>query len=258
MTRYNMLSVNLRYKNPFDKFQWDDRKFLIKDIIEEYNPDFIGFQETTPSQFEDIKEFFNEKYEIYGEYRDDSEGKEMNPIFAKRENFYLKNKNSFWLSSTPSVKYSNTWDGDLPRICSFATVYSKSNSSPILNIMNTHFDHVGIEAREKSTKLILEKIEEINSTNNLPVIISGDFNTHPEDGYIDLLLKNNNFDNSFKKYKDKENSMTIHNYTGEIKGSPIDYIFVQKPLTITKSEIVRKIENQIFSSDHYHIYIEFE
>ena len=40
--------------------------------------------------------------------------------------------------------------------------------------VNTHFDHIGVEARTKSALLIIEKIKEI--VGNQPAVLTGDFN----------------------------------------------------------------------------------
>ena len=42
-------------------------------------------------------------------------------------------------------------------------------------VFNTHFDHIGEVAREKSVKLIVETIKEVNK-DEFPVFILGDFN----------------------------------------------------------------------------------
>ena len=40
--------------------------------------------------------------------------------------------------------------------------------------INTHFDHVGTEARKKGALLIIEKIKEI--VGDQPAVVTGDFN----------------------------------------------------------------------------------
>ena len=254
MTKYNALCVNLRYENETDKFQWKDRKFIIKNMIERISPDFIGFQEAKSSQIEDLIEFLSENYDYYGEYREDVDTAEMNPIFVNKSKFYIEDKNTLWLSDTPNVKYSNTWDAHLPRICSYANIIDKNSNEKILTFINTHFDHVGEVARKNAANLINNLIDELE----LPTLLMGDFNTTPSDSFIDILLNKKNLENSYDKLEDKENSLTIHNYSDEIAGQPIDYIFVESPFKITKSEILRIKENGLYSSDHNHIYVEFE
>lgn len=177
----------------------------------------------------------------------------MNPIFVKKEKFDIKNMNTLWLSNTPDIKYSNTWNTDLPRIYSYATIVDKKTQEEILIFINTHFDHVGVNARKNSSKLLKNFIDKSKH----PVLLMGDFNTIPSDGYIDLLLNMKDLQNSFDTLEDKEHSLTIHNYTDETLGNPIDYIFVKAPFKILKSEILRIKENGIYSSDHNHIYVEF-
>ena len=45
-------------------------------------------------------------------------------------------------------------------------------------MLNTHFDHVGTEARRNSALLIIDKIKEIAGTH--PAMMTGDFNVSEE------------------------------------------------------------------------------
>ena len=52
--------------------------------------------------------------------------------------------------------------------------------------VNTHLDHVGRVARKEGLNLILEKIQKINP-DNLPLILTGDFNMEHTDSSIQKL-----------------------------------------------------------------------
>src|SRR5690606_34107843 len=53
-------------------------------------------------------------------------------------------------------------------------------------VFNTHFDHVGEQARRESVNLILKKISELNKDDH-PVILMGDLNLEPSHESIQLL-----------------------------------------------------------------------
>ena len=46
-------------------------------------------------------------------------------------------------------------------------------------VFNTHFDHIGVKARNESVELILKKIKEVNK-GKIPILLTGDFNLTPE------------------------------------------------------------------------------
>ncbi|MFM1524124.1 MULTISPECIES: endonuclease/exonuclease/phosphatase family protein [Helcococcus] len=258
MKKYKIMSFNLRYENEFDKYSWNMRKNSVKKVIEKYSPDFIGFQEVKENQLKDLKILFEDEYDFYGIFRDETEGKEMNPIFIKNDKFKLSYTNTFWLSEKITERFNIGWDGDLARICSFGIISDKLTNENLFIFMNTHFDHVGIKARMNSTELIINSSKLLSLTFNIPTIITGDFNTRPMDGYIDKLINHKDFDNSFNHFSDKENSLTIHNYKDDIEGQPIDYVFTQYPIKILSSKIIRDKFDDIFTSDHYQILVEFE
>lgn len=248
-----VMTINARYVNDYDKFPWSLRKTVIKEMIEEYNPDLIGFQEIMESQFNYLTSVFKDKYFHYGEYRDFIDPSEMNMIFIKKDRFEILSSNTIWLSETPNTKFSIGWDASLARVLSYVKLRDLINDKT-LYFLNTHFDHIGEQARINSAKLALDLIKELNET----VVFAGDFNTTPTHGYINTLLESEIIYNSYNHLEDKENSLTIHNFTGEIKGEPIDYIFATKDLKILNSEIIRYQKEGIFSSDHYHVLVDFE
>ena len=75
----------------------------------------------------------------------------------------------------------------MERICTyglFENLYTKDK----LWVFNTHFDHIGNHAREKSTDLILKKINSIKSK-DIPVILTGDFNLNDDNFSIKKIQK---------------------------------------------------------------------
>ncbi len=249
-----VMTINARYINDFDKYPWSSRKTVIKDMIEEYNPDLIGFQEIMEGHFNYLTSVFRDKYYYYGEYRDFNDpSAEMNMIFVKKDKFEIISSDTIWLSENPNEKYSIGWDADLARVLSYVKIINLLNKKT-LYFLNTHFDHAGEQARINSAKLAIDLIKELNET----IIFTGDFNTTPKHGYINTLLKSDILDNSYNHLEDKENSLTIHNFSGEIKGEPIDYIFATKDMKIVNCEIIRYQKKGVFSSDHYHVLVDFE
>lgn len=54
--------------------------------------------------------------------------------------------------------------------------------------INTHFDHVGGEARNKGALLIIDRIKEL--AGNEPAVLTGDFNVNNKSDAYNTLTKN--------------------------------------------------------------------
>src|SRR5690606_31094241 len=96
---------------------------------------------------------------------------------------------TFWLSSTPAVPGSKGWDAAITRIVTWGQFRDKVTNKEFF-VFNTHFDHVGLEARKQSARLILQKIKDLAGSS--PVILTGDFNAGPDDEPIQIILDKEN------------------------------------------------------------------
>jgi endonuclease/exonuclease/phosphatase family metal-dependent hydrolase len=138
-------------------------------------PDILGLQEVRPSQIEDLNTALT-NYSYIGTGRDGGNEGEHTSIYYNTDKVKVENENTFWLSETPEKK-SMGWDAAYPRICTYG-LFTYRESKQKIWVFNTHLDHVGAEAQLEGIKLVLQKIESVN-TKNYPVILMGDFNTEP-------------------------------------------------------------------------------
>jgi endonuclease/exonuclease/phosphatase family metal-dependent hydrolase len=112
---------------------------------------------------------------------------EYSAIFYKKDKFEVIKEKTLWLSETPEVPGSKSWDAAITRVVTFAVLKDKASGKSFI-YANTHFDHIGKEARKNSASLIkiflkgfitgatFEKTEK-----EIPVLVSGDFNSEPTD-----------------------------------------------------------------------------
>ena len=244
-----VISYNIRYNNPNDgKDIWENRRSSVVDFIKNENPDFLGLQEVTLSQLTYLNTNLTE-YSYVGVGRDDGKTKgEYSPIYYKKTLFELLKTETFWLSKTPG-SISVGWDASMERICTYGLFENLSSKEKVW-VFNTHFDHIGNKAREKSTDLILKKINEIKSMGN-PIILTGDFNLNDNDSSIkkiqsqmkDVLLKINKSDTHYETYNGFKNMI-------ESKRR-IDYIFVNNIEVKKAKNIHLKTPYGGWASDHH-------
>ena len=245
-----VMTYNIRYNSPNDGLnKWDNRKEELANLISYYRPDILGIQEGTLTQLEYLDDQLS-SFSRIGVGRDDGKEKgEFSPIYYNHEKLSLINESTFWLSPTPD-NVSVGWNASMERICTYGLFQIKKTNQKVY-IFNTHYDHIGQLAREKSSELILRKIKKIN-TDNYPIVLMGDFNSVKTDQSIETILKE--FDDAVDRV---ENGIygPIGTFTGFKKGAiperRIDFIFV-KGFSKIKSyrHIDDKMKNNNYVSDH--------
>jgi endonuclease/exonuclease/phosphatase family metal-dependent hydrolase len=244
-----VISYNIRYNNLNDGInKWDNRKETIFNFLEDEHPDFIGMQEVLENQLNELNENL-EDYNSIGIGREDGKNKgEFSPIFYLEESYKLIKTNTFWLSETPD-KVSLGWDAAIERICTYGHFESKKTKKRFW-VFNTHFDHMGEIARQKSAELIISKIEKLN-TKKEPIVLMGDFNLIPISDPIKILSKI--FIDSFSINSNPSNFIGTYNGFRESydNNMRIDYIF-SKGLDVKSSEHVGiKTPFRGWASDHH-------
>ncbi len=182
----NIMSFNIRYNNPNDEINaWPNRADMVNGLLKFHEPDIFGLQEALYGQILDIETELPE-YEWFGVGRDDGkQAGEFAPIFFNKTKFILIENGHFWLAEN-CEKPDKGWDAACTRICTWGKFKNKVSGKRFY-VFNTHFDHRGEEARKNSAILIRDKIEEMTYKNNLPVILTGDFNLTPETLPISLI-----------------------------------------------------------------------
>jgi endonuclease/exonuclease/phosphatase family metal-dependent hydrolase len=169
-----VMTYNIRLDTPVDSVnQWPRRAHKVIDLIRKYDPDILGVQEAIHHQLMDLIKNLPQ-YDFVGVGRDDGKTKgEFSAILYKKERFDVLQQGTFWLSETPDVPGSKSWDAAITRVASWAKLKDKRTNEEFLSI-NTHFDHIGKEARRHSAALLKQKANELGK--GLPLIITGDFN----------------------------------------------------------------------------------
>ncbi|MBQ4914745.1 endonuclease/exonuclease/phosphatase family protein [Maribacter sp. MMG018] len=244
-----VLTYNIKYDNVNDTVNnWNDRKGDMVKLLKFYSPDIIGMQEVLERQLVYLDESLPQ-YKAIGVGREDGKKKgEYSPILYNADNLKLLKDNTFWLSETPD-KVSIGWDAALERICTYG-LFEEINSKKRFWVFNTHFDHKGVLAREKSAELIALKIKEINKE-NLPVVLMGDLNRTPETKPIQFLKKELTDGQTATKKAFYGPTGTFSGFDhNKILDERIDYIFVHNFEVNSYQHIDDRMENNKHISDH--------
>ena len=250
----SVMTYNIRLDHAGDGVnRWDMRKANLVTQLGFYEPDIFGIQEGLPHQVKYLDSALAD-YAYVGVGRDDGEEKgEFSAIYYKTETFKLLESGTFWLSTTPQ-KPSVGWDAALPRVCTYG-LYEKKSDGRKFWVFNTHFDHIGVEARVNSMKLILSQMERFN-TENLPAVLMGDLNVEPTEGPILEMTKKLN-DTRASAALTFGPDATFNGFKfDETPQKRIDYIAINAQLSALKYAVLTDSYDQKYISDHFAVYCE--
>ena len=169
--------------------KWEARMPHVTGLIEEKGFDLMGLQEVCTQQADFIRKTFP-GWGLVGVATNDAERSRTshaNGIFFRKSRFRVDDWGWFGLSETPDVPGVKSWGTMCVRACTWAQMTDVVDNRRFL-FFNTHFDHRSQEAREKGMALVLVRIRARNIA-NLPVILTGDFNSVAESPQIMLAKK---------------------------------------------------------------------
>lgn len=251
-----VLSFNLRYINSEDQGErtWLARRDQAAKIIREDKADIVGLQEAFRPMLDDVAARVPGYQEI-GVGRQDGEQKgEYAAILVRKDRYTVLESGTFWLSDTPEVPGSCSWQNRVTRICTWAKLKTNEDGR-VFYFYNTHLDHESQEAREKGVGLILERIAAREG--NDPFVITGDFNATEDNGAIEKVkaAPGGMVDTWRQVHPDvpEAESGTMSMFTGALDSGKIDYVFAPKSAKVIDAEIIRAHENGVYPSDHYPI-----
>ncbi|CAN5205545.1 hypothetical protein BH23BAC1_BH23BAC1_07930 [soil metagenome] len=254
---FKVMSYNIRYDNKTDSPNWDQRKKHVVSLVIFHDAGLLGIQEGLKNQLDDMNKGMS-GYKWVGKGRDDGSDKgEFSAIFYKTDLFELLESETFWLSETPG-KPSKSWDAALPRVCTWAKLKFKPTNSTFY-MFNTHFDHIGVEARLNSVKLLKEKIPQIAGTS--PFILTGDFNFPPDSEPYKILTSSSEIldakETSQTGHYGPEGSFNAFKFH-EPLGQKIDYIFTNNKLNVLRHGILSDSYEMNYPSDHLPVLAEVQ
>ena len=221
MGAIKVMSFNMRTQVKEDGVnQFRARKDRILSMLEQEDPDIIGFQEVTDEMRAWLRMALGGKYTVIGCGRMEDYTGESVAIALRNGDFELISLIPFWLSDTPDVpgsRYEDAEQSRWPRISVFATVKHIDTDEPFC-VLNTHLDHMGARARYLGMK---QNAEYISKEKNA-FIYMGDMNASPEKPEIKVFFE---VAGAGAVEATAELGGTFHDFGRRENKSKIDYIF---------------------------------
>lgn len=251
-TDLKVMSFNVRYGTANDgENHWDKRKDLLVETIRAQDPVVLGTQETLDFQAAYIAEKLPE-FRWLGIGRDRNGGGEMAAVHYKYKELTPVEYKTFWLSKTPEEPGSKSWDAAICRIVSYVKFFQPA-SGKFIHFFNTHFDHMGNQARKESAALLGARVAEI--ADGAPIIVTGDFNADAENSEPwATLMKASGLQDNYVAAPEKVGPRTT--WCGFHDPDPlavqrIDWILSKNGVGVKKIETIVNAKDGHYPSDHF-------
>jgi endonuclease/exonuclease/phosphatase family metal-dependent hydrolase len=152
---HKVLTCNIRVALPEDDEKglgWNTRREVCVQLIKDQQPDIIGFQEVLKEQAAYLQQQMP-KYSLFG-----FDGPEMdahptgyhgiakNPIMWLKQRYELMAGGTYWLSETPLVAGSMSWNTARARHVNWVRLREIKTGKEI-RVVNLHLDHKSPEAK---------------------------------------------------------------------------------------------------------------
>ena len=245
-----VMTYNLRFASRTPPNAWPDRRPLMRECIQQVNPDVFGTQEGLYWQLQELSSDLPE-YQWIGLGRDGGSRGEFMAVFYRKSRLEPLAFDHFWLSDTPEVIGSSTWGNSNRRMVTWVR-FRDLKTKKEFYFWNTHFDHLIQAAREKSADLVRERVAALNT--DRPVLLVGDFNAIAgRNKAYDRLVGDGFFTDTWSQAKVRHNEEynSFNGFKSLLKeGSRIDWILARGPVVTHRTEVVIFSKNGQFPSDH--------
>ncbi len=254
---HNFATFNIRYANQNDVGNlWSDRLPHVASLIQFHQIELFGVQEALHNQLTDLTTELGYKY--IGVGRDDGTEKgEYAAILYDPNKFEILDQGTFWLSPTPE-KPSKGWDAALNRVCTWGKFKDKGDNT--FYIFNIHYDHIGQQAREESSKLVMAQVSLINKE-NAPALLMGDFNVKPDNAAYATITSNPDWQDA-RMISEIPSYGPAGSFTGfdweKMPDGIIDHVFVKGEITVIRHGILTDNYGKKYPSDHFPVLVEIE
>lgn len=195
-------------------------------------------------------------YTFLGEGRDGGDNGEYNAILFRRDQLRVEESGTFWLSETPSVPGSRSWDAGCVRIATWALLTNIQSSRQVF-FLNTHLDNKSQLAREEGAKVIMDFLQ--RKVIGLPIVLTGDFNATPANKVLEILLAKTehfHFQDAVATYLQLQpgemGPATTHGFRGgDHAERRIDYCLATSDLPVLRAEVLTNSPSGRPVSDHF-------
>jgi endonuclease/exonuclease/phosphatase family metal-dependent hydrolase len=249
---FRVMSYNIRVDVPTDNPTWLERRPHMAAQIAFLDPDLLGVQEAQPAMVDYLAGQLP-AWDHYGVGRDDGLVGESAALFWKRDRYEALRTETFWCSPTPDQP-SKGWDAAYPRTVTRVLLRDRRDGR-LLDVRNTHFDHIGVVARTRCADLVssLPPVEAEGAA--AEVVLMGDFNTGPDTEPYRRIVASGLRDARAISPVDFGPAGTFNAFdlASDNGGVAIDHVFVGPSLAVERFGVLTDSFGGRVISDHFPI-----
>jgi endonuclease/exonuclease/phosphatase family metal-dependent hydrolase len=249
-TALRVMSFNLRYASKRAPHSWAERRPVMAELLRHEQPTVLGTQEGLAEQLRDLDADLPDYYDRVGQGRTGGDQDEFVAIYFDTRRVIPLAHGDFWLSDTPATPGSTSWGNVLPRLATWVRLRD-SRSGTEFAVVNTHLDNRSENARVRGAELLRDTIDAFDP--DLPVILTGDFNTPAERSAAYRILTAGLTDTwTAAATRLTPQYATFHGYGPPVRGGDrIDWILTTGAATITAAGINTFSRDGQLPSDHF-------
>lgn len=244
------MTFNLRHASDIPPNTWAERRPVASELLRQSAPDLVGTQEGFYAQLQDIARDQPE-FSWIGLGREGGSRGEFAAVFYRTNRLQPLAFDHFWLSETPDVVGSKSWNSSCVRMATWVRFRDLQNGREF-EFWNTHLDHESQLARERGAALIVQRVREQNST--LPLVLVGDFNAHARANPVYDVFMNAGWSDTWFEATRRvgPNFASLHNYATLVPDGPhIDWILTKGDVRADETRVVNFEMNGQYPSDHF-------
>ncbi len=243
---------------------WIYRLPKINMILDQYMPDIVGIQEVSLTQMNSLEGSPHHlSYKFLGKYPTKKPIESgLGIIYNAQKLLLISELHTTWLNESQIQAEGPAWDGSSYERYVVNAKFKNLVTGNDFWFMTTHFDHLGIKARQESAKIVIGLAERLDA----PAVVTGDFNCFPQLGgqaLYDLLCTHSS------RIKDSGNiAQVLFGVPGSWIGwdydmykqregySKYDFVFVQDTIKVAQQGIIDDrvwddhFQKELYPSDH--------
>jgi endonuclease/exonuclease/phosphatase family metal-dependent hydrolase len=249
MKELKIITSNIRFANPGDGLHdWPNRLPLLQKIYQDFGPDILATQEGRIEQLKELDANIPEL--VLADSHRNWIPERMYPcLFFNPQTISIERTGDIWLSETPHLAGSSSFESAFPRLCTWAEVTMKASGLKLM-VVNTHLDHILSSTRLKQIQVLINEIKKVSQRE---LVIMGDFNESP------ITEIQSELRNAFglkdpwieKKYQEETSH---HGFLGDAttEGERIDWILIPERFECLQLKLEkRSFTDGLYPSDHY-------
>lgn len=246
----DVMSFNLRVAGVTPPHSWQSRRPVMAALLTAERPHLIGTQEGLAAQLDDIENDLGPAYDRIGTGRDGGGRGQQTAILYDTTRLSALASGHFWLSETPEVPGSSSWNSGYVRMVTWVR-FTDSVTGREFYAVNAHLDNRSAGARLRGTRLLGRRLAAFAA---LPIVLTGDFNSPAGtagEPYRLLTERAGLRDTWTAAPEHGPEYGTFHDYRPLVPGGPrIDWILTTPDVTALAALMNTHHEGRRYPSDH--------